>query len=103
MELHVRHSATLNDPPIGRWNGAAPILMTLIVLAMIVHELYKYGFHAPHHDEDTADHIGIILMYGQIPIVISFVVSGRHELRRIAPVLVTQVSLWLLTFAAAFL
>jgi hypothetical protein len=103
MELQLRRTATLNDPPIGRWNGATPMLMTMVVLAMIVHDLYKYGFHARHHDEGTADHIAMILMYGQIPIVVSFVVSGWHEFRRIAPVLGTQVSLWLLTFAAAYL
>jgi hypothetical protein len=40
-------------------------------------------------------------MFGQIPIVISFLWSGRKEIKRIVPVFVAQVALWLLTYVLA--
>jgi hypothetical protein len=75
--------------------------MTGIVLVMVVLALICHGLHAPHHDEGTADHVAILLMFGQIPIVISFLVSGRKEIKRIAPVFIAQMALWLLTYALA--
>jgi hypothetical protein len=103
MQVQFSQNAASSDHPINRWNGATPLLMTLVALALIVRDLVRNGLHAPHHDEGAADHIAIILMYGQIPIVISFVVSGWREFRRIAPVVAAQVSLWLLTFGASYL
>ena len=90
-----------SEHPVYRCTGATPILMSSVVLAMIAYELLRDGFHAPRRDEDAADHVAIILMFGQLPIILSFVVFGWRKFRRIAPVLVVQVSLWLLTFAAA--
>jgi hypothetical protein len=90
-------------PPIKRWNGAMPLVMTSVVLVMVILDLIRYGFHAPRHDEGTADHIAMLLMFGQIPIIISFVVSGRNEIKRIAPVLITQMALWLLTYTLAWM
>jgi sorbitol-specific phosphotransferase system component IIC len=87
--------------PVERWNGVLPILMSLTVLAMIVFELGKHGVHAPRHDEGGADHVAMLLMYGQLPVVASFIFSWRRELWRAAPVLAAQLLLWLLVFAAA--
>ncbi|WP_109126462.1 hypothetical protein [Dyella sp. C11] len=78
-----------------------PIIMSAIVLLMIVVELVQHGPHAPHHDEGTADHIAIMLMYGQIPIMFWFVASRRHPVRRILPVLLLQLALWSGTFVLA--
>ena len=100
MEMQSRRSPT-SEHPIFRWHGATPIVMSLVVLAMIAYELLRDGFHAPRHDEETADHIAIILMYGQLPIILGFIVFGWREFRRIVPVLITQISLWLFTYAAA--
>jgi hypothetical protein len=70
-------------------------------LVMVVIDLLRHGLHAPRHDEGAADHIAILLMFGQIPIVVSFLVSARHELRRIAPVFAAQVVFWLITYLLA--
>ena len=78
-----------------------PILMSIIVLLMIAVELVKHGLHAPHHDENTSDHIAIILMFGQIPMMFWFVAMRRHTVKRILPTLVVQLALWSITFASA--
>jgi hypothetical protein len=44
----------------------------------------------PIHDEDGADHIGMILMYGQVPVMLYFAFSGRHRISRMLPVLLVQ-------------
>jgi hypothetical protein len=99
--MHSSEPYNAHTPPIQRWSGATPLVMTGIVLVMVVMDLIRYGFHAPRHDEGAADHIAILLMFGQTPIVISFLWSGRKEIKRIAPVFVAQVVLWLLTYALA--
>lgn len=99
--MHSSEPYNEHTPPIQRWNGATPLVMTGIVLVMVVMDLIRHGFHAPRHDEGAADHIAILLMFGQIPIVISFLWSGRKEIKRIVPVFVAQVALWLLTYVLA--
>ncbi|MBE1159869.1 hypothetical protein [Dyella acidiphila] len=94
-----------NDPtpPLQRWNGALPLLMTGAVLVMIALDLLRHGLHAPHHDEGSADHIAIFLMFGQLPVVASLLITGRKEIRRIAPVLAAQIIFWLLTYLLAWM
>ena len=89
--------------PWRQWDGALPIIMSAIVLVMILVERLQHGPHAPHHDEGTADHIAIVLMYGQIPIMLWFVAMRRHPVPIILPTLAIQLGLWALTFAAAAL
>lgn len=90
-------------PPLLRWNGMTPLLMSLIVMGMIVADLLRHGAHALRHDEGTADHIAILLMFGQLPIMASLVLSGWREWQRIWPVLTLQVVLWGVTYALSFL
>ncbi len=92
-----------STPPLLRWNGTTPLLMSLVVIGMIVADLVRHGLHAPRYDEGTADHIAILLMFGQIPIMASFAMAGRHEWRRARPVLTLQVALWGLTYALSLL
>ncbi|WP_147292985.1 hypothetical protein [Dyella psychrodurans] len=75
--------------------------MSIIVLMMVAFDIWKHGLHAPHHDEDTADHIAMLLMYGQVPIMFWFAASGRKRVRRILPTLFLQLGLWAVTFVAA--
>jgi hypothetical protein len=101
--LRMHPDESYGDPasPIQRWNGATPLVMTGIVFVMVVMDLIRYGFHAPRHDESTAEHVAMLLMFGQIPIIISFLWSGRKEISRIATVLIAQVAFWLLTYVLA--
>ena len=98
----VRHPID-PTPPLLRWNGATPLLMSLVVLVMVAVDLLRHGLNAPRHDEGTTDHIAILLMFGQLPIMLSLVVSGWREWRRIRPVLALQIALWGLVFFAASL
>jgi len=93
----------MNDHPLKRWSAIAPFLMSLVVLVMTLHDAAKYGLHAPHHDETGADHIAMLLMYGQIPIMLAFLVSGWRELRRRLPLFAAEVALWVLVVGAAAL
>jgi hypothetical protein len=94
-------SSPANGAPIRQWDGAMPILMSLVVLLMVVVEVFQHGFHALHHDETTADHIAIILMFGQVPIMFWFVAKRRYPALRILPTLAAQLALWSITFASA--
>jgi hypothetical protein len=95
------YSAPPNDAPIRQWDGAMPIIMSTVVQLIIAVQLWKYGLHPAHHDEDTADHIAMLLMFGQIPIMFWFTATGRHHAQKILPTLALQLSLWAITFALA--
>jgi hypothetical protein len=98
---HPFYSAPPNDAPIRQWDGAMPIIMSTAVLLMIAAQLWKYGLHPAHHDEDNVDHIAMLLMFGQIPIMFWFTAAGRRHVQRILPTLAVQLSLWAITFALA--
>lgn len=72
----------VEDSPIRGWDGAMPIIMSAIVLVMVGFDLWKHGFHALHHDEGSADHIAMLLMFGQIPIMFWVAAPGRHRARK---------------------
>jgi hypothetical protein len=83
------------------WSGIAPIAMSLLVVLMLIAGDALLGANPlPIHDEDAADHIGMILMYGQVPFILYFAFAGRHRIRRLLPVLLVQCLLWVSIFAA---
>lgn len=87
--------------PVNQWTFWVPILMSLLVLLMVVHDLVEFGFHAPHHDETGVDHVAMLLMFGQLPIMIGFIAANRVTFRwRVAPCAM-QVGLWVLVYAGA--
>ncbi|MET3650501.1 hypothetical protein [Dyella japonica] len=71
--------------------------MSLVVLLMIAADIWKHGLHAPHHPDDTADHIAQLLMFGQI-IMFRFAAPGRYPARRTLPTLALQLAPWVTTF-----
>jgi type VI protein secretion system component VasK len=78
-----------------------PIIMSVVVLLMVIVEFWRYGPHPAHHDEGTADHIAMLLMFGQIPMMFWLTAPWRHRGRRVLPTLAIQLSLWAVTFASA--
>src|ERR1700687_5903685 len=85
---------------IRSWSAAAPITMSSIVLMLMATDAL-FGLNPlPIHDEGAIDHIAMILMFGQVPIILYFVFNGRREIKRILPVLATQLSLGAIIFAA---
>jgi hypothetical protein len=100
--MSAKHgSGQTHDDPIRQWDGAVPILMSVVVLLMVAVELCRHGLHAPHHDENASDHAAIMLMFGQIPIMFWFVASRRQPVLRILPTLAIQLTLWAIAFASA--
>lgn len=93
----ARMNRNLSNP----WFTGAPVLMSLVVLAMLAHEMFMHGVHAPHHDEGLAGHLASLLMLGQIPLFAAFIWSGRGELRHRWPTLIAPIALWALTVACA--
>jgi hypothetical protein len=72
----------------GGWSAIAPIAMSSLVLLMLIAGDALFGANPlPIHDEDAADHIGMILMYGQVPIMLYFAFAGRHRIKTMVPVL----------------
>lgn len=102
--MPLAYSSRSNQPNgacMRQWDGAMPILMSIAVLMMVAFDIWKHGLHAPHHDEYTADHIAMLLMYGQVPIMFWFAASERKRVRRILPTLLLQLGLWVVAFVAA--
>ena len=82
-------------------SAIAPIAMSLLVLLLLIAGDTLFGPNPlPIHDEDAADHIGMILMYGQVPIMLYFAFAGRHRIKTMLPVLLVQCLLWVSIFAA---
>ena len=77
--MHSSEPYNAHTPPIQRWNGATPLVMSGIVLVMVVMDLIRHGFRAPRHDEGAADHIAMLLMFGRYPSSSAF--YGRGEKR----------------------
>lgn len=100
-DKHASGSGKPRGAPIQQWDGAMPILMSVVVLMMVVVELCRHGLHASHHDEGTPDHVATMLMFGQVPIMFWFVASRRHPALRILPTLAIQLALWAIAFASA--
>ena len=87
--------------PTNQWTFWVPIFMSLLVLLMVVHDLAKFGLHAPHHDETGADHIAMLLMFGQLPIMIGFIVAKWTTLKWRVAASAMQVVLWVLVYESA--
>ena len=81
----------------------SPIVMSLGALAVVVAFLASHG-SAPQPDEGSAAHVWQILMAGQVPIALFFVIKWLpREPRRAVPVLVLQVAAALAAMAPVFL
>jgi hypothetical protein len=96
---HPSNPGLINPAPLRQWDGAMPIIMSLVVLLMIAADIWRHGLHSPHHDEGAADHLAMLLMYGQVPIM--FWLVAHHPARAVLLTLAIQLSLWAITFASA--
>jgi hypothetical protein len=84
----------MSENPIKSWSGLLPPVMSSAVLALIaVDDLFALN-PLPIHDEGAIDHLGMLLMAGQIPVILYFAFSGRKHLARIIPALALQCVLW---------
>ena len=82
-----------------RFCGIAPIVMSLISLALVIEGAIEFRNHPPA-DEGWQAHIFQILMVAQLPIILAFVVVGWHSLKQNLPTLGVQVLLWAVALGA---
>jgi hypothetical protein len=105
VDVPQNQQQQLSTPPGGSliraWDGATPIMMSLAVLVMVAIDCLRHGLHAPHHDEDGMDHLAMLLMFGQIPIMIWFTAPRRHRFRQVLPILALQLLMWIVAFVSA--
>jgi hypothetical protein len=91
----------MNKYPIA-WSGVVPIAMSLTLLLMWIGRGVIGVNPLPIHDEDAIDHVGMLLMYGQVPVIAYFVFNSRRQIKRTLPLLGVQLSLWALVLAAVY-
>jgi hypothetical protein len=82
-----------------RFCKIAPIVMSLIALALVIEGVVEFGNHPPA-DEGWQAHIFQILMIAELPIIIAFVVLSWHSLKRSLAILGAQVLLWTVALGA---
>lgn len=82
-----------------------PIAMSLTALMLLLVYLLIFGINRYHQsDEGTAAHLFQLLMVGQIPIIIFFVIKYLPQMPKQAlKVLVIQIIVALIAFAPVFL
>ncbi len=84
---------------VKRFCGVAPIVMSLIALALVIEGVIEFGNHPPT-DEGWQAHIFQILMVIQLPIIAAFVAMNWRSLRRNLPTLGAQIFLWAIAVGA---
>jgi hypothetical protein len=87
------------DSPTKQLTGFAPIIMSLLALAVLVEGLFEFGHHPPA-DEGWQAHIFQILMVVQLPIILLFIANSWRSLKQNLPILGAQVFFWLLALGA---
>lgn len=88
------------DPrTVKRISAIAPIIMSLIALAIVIEGHFEFGNHPPA-DEGWQAHLFQLLMVLQIPIILVYIAISWRTLKQALPVLAAQVILWLLALGA---
>jgi hypothetical protein len=76
------------------FTGVAPLVMSgALCLLLAIGAVVPLGPEVPIHDEYARDHIGMLLLFGQVPIILCFVVLHRHQGWTSMSVLALQLSL----------
>jgi hypothetical protein len=78
----------VDEQPINRISALAPIFMSIVAMLAVAHS-YRHASH-----EDGNWHVWMLLVFSQLPFVLYFVVTSRHHLQRVAPILAVQAALW---------
>ena len=76
---------------IHNFSRVAPVIMSLLALALIVEGLAQFGLHHREADEGWQAHLFQLLIVLQVPIVLLFVATANwRQLRRTLPALGLQ-------------
>ena len=82
--------------------GNAPIVMSLIALALVLEGTLEFGTQAPA-DEGWQAHIFQLLMVIELPIIAMFAIAGVRSQPRLLRILAAQIGLWIAAGLAAYL
>jgi len=92
----------MSDDPVNRWSGVIPIMMSMTALMAVAKAHANFAHYGPPLDEDGPWHVFMLMISLQLPIIAYCILSSRHEFKRALPVLATQLSLWAVSFGAAY-
>jgi hypothetical protein len=92
------------SPRIHNFSRVAPIVMSLLSLALIIEGLMQFGLHHREVDEGWQAHLFQLLMLLQVPIVALFVATAnwKHPSRALL-VLGLQAAAWSMTMGALYI
>jgi hypothetical protein len=88
----------MDSQTVKRVTGIAPIVMSLLALAVVIEGMVEFGKHPPT-DEGWQAHIFQVLMVAQVPVILLFIVTSWQSLKKSLPVLGAQVFFWALAVA----
>lgn len=89
----------MDSPAVKRTIAFAPIVMSLLALAIVIEGHIEFGSHPPP-DEGWQAHLFQLMMVAAPPIILLFIASSWRSLKRNLPILAAQVFLWLLALGA---
>ncbi len=73
----------MNISPARQPSAIIPIAMSIAALGTVLYHIARFGI-APEPDEGAAAHIWQLLMAGQVPVVVFYVVKWLPRARRTA-------------------
>ena len=80
----------MSDHPINRWSGTLPFFLSLTALGMAMHAYADFRRYGPPADEGGAEHLFLISLAVQIPMIAWFAYATRREAGRARPVFAAQ-------------
>jgi len=86
----------MENPALERSLALAPIIMSVLVLATLIHGIIVFHDRPLPADEEWHAHIFQILMVLQLPLILAYFAIHLPSLRRSLPIVSVQVSFWLL-------
>jgi hypothetical protein len=93
----------MTDHPMNRLSGLLPMFFSAIALVMVLHGYAEFRRHGPPTDEGGAEHVFLLALALEVPVIAWFVFTMRRELKRALPVLGGQTAMWVVAFAAGCL
>ena len=89
---------------IHNFSRVAPVIMSLLALALIIEGLAQFGLHHREVDEGWQAHLFQLLMVLQVPIVLLFAATANwKQPGGVLQVLGLQAAAWVAAFGALYM
>ena len=87
----LERRTSMSKALIRHWAAVTPLVMSAMLLSIVViGQLIPLGPSIPIHDEYLADHLAMLLFFGQIPVLAFFALHSRRQIERAIPILAVQ-------------